>query len=430
MLKGKIQNLFSGEAGNVFRGMLTLFMGTGLARIIGIASIPILTRIYSPEDFGVLALYSSFISILAPILTLRYVQAIPLPKTDLMAFHLFILSFTLIFLGSFFTITLLAIFGQTILGWFNMEALMPWRWLIVVGAAGTALYELFSLWATRKRQYKVIARTQFTQSLIGNIAKILMGLLNIKPAGLIIGQFLSQSAGITSFIKSSLGDFKKNISSIKKSNFFFTARYFQDFVWYRLPSQFLMLLSVQAPIMMMAALYGGDVTGQLSLAIMALSLPVGLLGRAIGRAYYAEVAAIGKNDPQKIYRITVEVQKKLFLLGIPATLSVFFLAEPAFRLFFGTKWAVAGQYASILSPYMLLQFSSSPLVQVLNVIGSQLSFLMLNIIRAIGLLLLYLTFLFLKITPIKLLYSLSILLSVYYLWQTIFIMRLLIKMRN
>src|SRR5690625_2842228 len=142
MLKGKFQNLFSGESANVFRGMLTLFMGAGLARIIGIASIPILTRIYSPEYFGVLALYSSFISILAPTLTLRYVQAIPLPKTDVMAFHLFLLSSTLIFFGSLFTTLILIIFGKKILGWFNMETLMPWRWMIVIGAAGTATYEL------------------------------------------------------------------------------------------------------------------------------------------------------------------------------------------------------------------------------------------------------------------------------------------------
>src|SRR5699024_3463149 len=109
----------------------------------------------------------------------------------------------------------------------------------------------------------------------------------------IIGQFLSQSAGTTNLFKNALKDFKKLTSSVKKNNIFFIAKYFQDFVWFRLPSQFLMLLSVQAPVLMMAALYGSDATGQLSLAVMALSLPIGLLGRAIGRAYYAEVAAIG-----------------------------------------------------------------------------------------------------------------------------------------
>src|SRR5690625_2019398 len=160
MLKRKARQLFSGESGNVFRGMLTLFMGAGLARVVGIASIPILTRIYSPDDYGVLALYTSFVAVLAPILSLRYVQAIPLPKTDAMAFHLFALCFSLIVLGSVLCALLLLIFGETILSWFNMQLLMPWWWLIVLGALGTATYELFTLWATRKKQYKTIATTQ------------------------------------------------------------------------------------------------------------------------------------------------------------------------------------------------------------------------------------------------------------------------------
>src|SRR5699024_1378200 len=126
-----------------------------------------------------------------------------------------------IILGSLLTIFILTIFGRMILSWFNMEALMPWRWLIIIGAAGSATYELFSLWATRKKQYKIIAKTQFSQSLIGNTTKIISGLLGIKPAGLIIGQFLSQSAGITSFVKNSLSDFKKNIPSIKRNNILF-----------------------------------------------------------------------------------------------------------------------------------------------------------------------------------------------------------------
>ncbi|MBF6615098.1 MAG: oligosaccharide flippase family protein, partial [Candidimonas sp.] len=94
------KQIFKGEAGNVFRGMMTLLLGAGLARIVGLLSIPILARIYSPEDFGVLALYTAFIAVVVPVMTLRYVQAIPLPKTDVMAFNLFSVCFKLIIIFS------------------------------------------------------------------------------------------------------------------------------------------------------------------------------------------------------------------------------------------------------------------------------------------------------------------------------------------
>ncbi|WP_185265702.1 lipopolysaccharide biosynthesis protein [Halopseudomonas xiamenensis] len=377
------KRMFKGDAGNVFKGMLTLLVGASFARVVGLLSIPILTRIYSPEDFGVLALYAAFIVVLVPVMTLRYVQAIPLPKTDIMAFNLFSVCLKLIGFFSIVLILVLAVWAEPILGWFDMGALLPWWWLIVIGVIGAALYELFSLWATRKKDYKVIAKTQFSQSLIGNIAKIGFGLLELKPFGLIAGQFLSQSAGITGFIKAASQDFKTYLPGIKKSKERLVVKYYQDFVWYRLPSQFLMVLSVQAPVMMIAVLYTSEQVGQFGLAKMALMVPAGLIGAAISNAYYAEVASIGKRDYGKIKKITWAVQKKVLVIAA-APLLIFSVFSPAlFSLIFGDEWVVAGQYARVLTPYIILMLVSTPLVQVLNIVGSQRVFLVINVARVL-----------------------------------------------
>jgi len=416
--------MFKGEAGNVFRGMMTLLLGAGLARIIGLLSIPILARIYSPEDFGVLALYTAFVAVLLPIMTLRYVQAIPLPKNDVMAFNLFSVCFKLIVFFSVILTVVLAIWAEPILDWFDMEALLPWWWLLVLGVTGAALYELFSLWATRKKDYKVIAKTQFTQSIIGNLAKIGLGLLAIKPLGLIIGQFLTQSAGVTTFIKSERQVFKSYLPRIQLGKERFIAKYYQDFVWYRLPSQFLMVFSVQAPVILMAALYSKESTGQLSLAIMALSLPVGLIGNAMAKAYYAEVAALGKNRISQIKGITISVQKKLFAIGAPVLVLIFFMAEPLFSLVFGDEWGIAGKYSVILSPFILLQFTSNPIVQAINIVGSQLTFLVINIIRFVGLVGVYFISSKYGFSEAEFVSAISGYLCVFYLGMTVFIISL------
>lgn len=413
------------ETSSIFKGMLTLLKGAGLARLIGIVSIPILARIYTPEDYGILALYVSFVTILMPIMTLRYVQAIPLPRMDVVAFNLFSLCSKLIVFFSVLLGILLYVWGGQLLAWFNMEALMPWRWLIVIGAAGAATYELFSLWATRKKQYQIIAKTQVTQSFIGNLVKIGLGLLAFKSSGMIIGQFISQSAGIVSFIKNARQDFKAYLPKVQKNKEKFVAKYYQDFVWFRLPSQFLLSLTSQAPVMMMAALYSKEATGQLSLAMMAMALPVGLIGGAISKAYYAEIAAVGKRDISRIRLITLAVQKRLFLIGIPITILIMVLAKPLFVLIFGEQWALAGVYATILSPYILLQFTSNPLIQILNIIGSQLTFLVINIIRILGLVLIYIWFNYNLLDEIKFIYLLSAYLFLYYFAMTFFVLYLL-----
>lgn len=422
MLSRLKARLFFGESGNVFKGMLTLLVGAGLARVVGLLSIPVLARIYSPEDYGVLALYTSFVNILVPVMTLRYVQAIPLPKTDEMAFNLFSLCFKLILFFTIAVAAVLVMFGESIMLWFNMEALLPWRWLIVLGATGAALYELFSLWATRKRQYKTISRTQFTQSLIGNLVKIGLGLLAFKPSGMLVGQFLSQSVGVTSFVKAAKKDFKYYFPKVERNKENFVAQYYQGFVWFRFPSHLLMAISLQAPVLMVATLYDSNITGQVSFAIMALSLPVTLIGMAMSSAYYAEVARIGKNNPVKIKSITFDIQKKLFAIAIPISLVIYLFAEAIFVFIFGEEWRNAGIFASILTPFLLFRFTSSPLDQVFNVIGSQAIYLVVNGLRVIGFVVLYFISQKLKLPVEVHITILSWLLTVHYVFVTFLVM--------
>lgn len=429
-LKHLLKRQFKGESGNVFRGMITLVIGSGLARIVGLASIPILTRLYSPEDYGVLAIYTAIVAVLVPILTLRYVTAIPLPKTDAMAFNLFMLCAKLIIVGTLLISLVLGFFGETVLGWFSMQEFAHLWWLIAIGVMGTATYELFSLWATRKKNYKIIAKTQFTQSLTGNAVKIGLGLLSLKPLGLVIGQLVAQSGGVGSLFKNAYQDFTKLYPKLSTKKQKFVAKYYQEFPWFRLPSQFLMVLSTQAPILMMSSLYDKEATGQLSLAMMALAMPIGLIGSAMSKAYYAEIATLGKNNLLKIKEVTFSIQKKLFAIGLPITVIVMLLAKPIFALVFGESWIVAGGFAAALAPFILLQFTSSPLVQALNVVGSQLSFLIINVIRTIGFVFIFYIFKKYNVAENAFIVVLSIFLCTFYLFQTLFVLKVISSGEN
>jgi O-antigen/teichoic acid export membrane protein len=64
------------------RNVLTLMTGTTIAQAIPIAISPILTRIYTPEDFGVFALYMAIAAIISVVSTGRYEMAIMLPKRN------------------------------------------------------------------------------------------------------------------------------------------------------------------------------------------------------------------------------------------------------------------------------------------------------------------------------------------------------------
>lgn len=418
--------LFGGPASAVFRGMGTLVLGTGAARVIGVVAIPVLTRMYSPADYGVLAVFTALVGMIVPVLTLRYGVAIPLPRHDGMAMNLMALAAALMLGMTLMVSLLLGIFGPVLLGQVSMEVLAPYWWLIALGILGTGSYELLSLWATRRQAYRIIAQTQVTQSALSVVIKIGLGLLAFKPVGLLIGQVVAQSGGMGTFITRFWADFRRTAGMISLRRMGFVARYYRGFPIYRLPSQFLLVFSTQAPLLFTTALYDVETTGQLGLALMALALPINFVGQSIGNAYYAEIAQLSRKAPIKILEITKSVQKRLFAIGIPSVLVLFFWGSELFRLVFGEIWSKAGLFASILSIYILLQFTSAPLIQVLNVFNRQKLFLAINIARTMILIIIFFIFHILNFPAIYFIIAYSGFMMFFYLVISYLIIKFLI----
>lgn len=417
--------LFVGDHSHgVFRNMAVLALGVGSAKLIGLAAIAVLTRIYTPEHFGVLSVFTAMIALLVPMATLRYVVAIPLPKSDRLAINLLGLCLLLILVSTLLLALLFWLLGPRILPAFSMELLLPYWWLIPIGLLCTSIYEVLTLWATRQQAFKPMAKTQVWQMLLGSTVKIGLGLLAIKPLGLLIGQVVQQSGGIFALTRHFLRSFCELRQSIAGPRMRFLLQRYADLPKFRLPSQFLLVFSTQAPLLFSAALFGAATTGQLGLALMALGLPLQLLGATTGKAYFSEIAKIGKHQPAKIHAVTISVMKRLFLLALAPCILLLLVGPSLFSLVFGEQWVDAGRYASVLAFYLLLQFVTSPTVNVFNVYDRQRMSLLLNIFRtALVLSVLFLVnILKLPAQDMVLAYSLS--LFVYYLIVLVAILNL------
>lgn len=383
MLVAARQRLAGGSSARVFKGMATLAIGNGLARVVGLAAIPILTRIYSPEHFGVLSVFTALLLILTPLMTLRYELAVPLPRRDSTAMTLMVVS---VFLIVAMTITLSVLFwlaGPALLTMGSMEALIPYRWMLIIALCSAGLYEVLLIWAVRRRAYPAIARTQLQQSVAGSIAKIALGLLGLKPLGLLAGQVLGAGAGTMTLIRTFRADVKGYWRHITLRRAWYMLLHYRSFPAYRLPSQLLQIFASQAPLLLTAALYDAQTTGQLGLAMMTLALPMNLLGHSTSKAYYAEIASIGRKRPAEIRQVTFSVIKRLLVLALAPALLLLTFGEQLFAFAFGTQWALAGEMASILALYLLFQFMHAPASHLLSVFEGQRVLLMLNVQRTL-----------------------------------------------
>lgn len=375
------RRVFEGSAGQVYRGMLTLFVGTGAARIIGVASMPILTRLYDPEAFGTLSVFNSFVLIAAPIMTLRYVMAVPLPRNDAMAANLVALSVSLMAVSICLLAVLLGFFGEWALTLFSAGSVAAYWPLIIAGLLCLASYEVGLLWATRRRAYRITAQSQALQSFVGEGTKAVLGVLGLGAPGLIIGHVIAFGGGIFMMLLRFWHDLRQMLPKVSARRMKFVGAYYLRFPKYRLPSQFLLDAATQAPLLLTAAIYSVEVTGQLGLALMAIALPVTLLGNTMSNAYFAEISAIGGRKPAELRAITWSVVRTLFLLSLIPSLGLLLFGEILFTLAFGEAWRDAGLYASILSIYLLSQFVCAPITRIFSVLNMEHIYFFINLQR-------------------------------------------------
>lgn len=426
-LKGRLTREWNSDSpvSSIFRNMTMLAWGSAVARLIGFVSVPIITRIYLPEHMGVLSVFTALTAMLVPFGTLRYSMAIPLPKNDGLATSLAVLCGFFLFVISALITLLFLVLAPAVLTLLSMGQLLPYWWLLPVAIAGTGLYELLINWAVREKAFKPLAKTRVWQSGIGVTVKIGLGFLGLKPLGLLIGQVFTQAGGIVSLLKSFNQKLKANFKRVSRKRMVFLLRRYADFPKYRLPSQFLLILSSQAPLLFFAWQFGAATTGQLGLALAMIALPITLFGRTTGQAYYAEIAKIGRRNPEKIYQVTKSITKKLFLGSIPPFLILIFLGPWLFQVAFGKIWREAGVFASILAVYLLTQFVSSPIVNAMNVFEKQKIFLMINLVRVVGMIIIFCISYSFFLSPDATMIVYSIGLSLHYIFTAYLVFRVI-----
>lgn len=366
--------------GRVLRATLTLLAGTAAGRALGLLSLPLLTRLCSPADFGLMAGFAALVLILSPLTNLRYVLVIALPKRDGVAVHA--LALALICSGVSCAGLALALAGPwDLLTPLGFGALRPWAWLIALTLPAHALVAALSQWSLRGRNYGLIARATWAQAWGGTLVRLGLVLAGAGAAGLMLGQAVALGAGARLLLRGEAARLRPAARRLRLRHLWRLAWAWRGFPLWRLPAQALLTLAQQGPLLFATLHYGSSGAGQLSLALNLVALPVSLLGTASGQALYAEAARSA--DRRQIAALARGTMARLFLIGLAPALLLGFGGERLFALAFGPDWAPAGHFAALLALPALLQLCTAPLMQLLTLRRSQALFLALNLGRAL-----------------------------------------------
>lgn len=333
--------------------------GTTIAQAIPIAISPILTRIYTPEDFGVFALFVAVSSVFGSIANGRYELAIMLPRKDEDAINIFALGLIISTFISLVLLALVVIFNEWLAGLLGNEDIAFWLYLVPVSVFFAGLWNVLDCFNNRRKNYKDMRNATIIKSIVTAIIQLSVGFVKQGATGLISGQLISQFFANTKLAMNIIKD-KALMSKISKVKIIALAKRYKDFPKFSLWAGLANTLSHNLTNILISTFYSVGTLGFYSLVQRVLGMPSSLIGSSIGQVFYQQ-ATKEKQQTGKAIETFKATVKKLLILGVPSFGILFLIVEDLFALVFSEEWRVAGVYAQIMVPLFLIKFVVSPL---------------------------------------------------------------------
>lgn len=320
-----------------------------MAQAFSLLLMPVLSRLYDPEDFGVFAVYFATSTLVGTLVTWRFDPAIVLAKSVDEAKHLAWLS------------SLLAIVSTGLVGllFFSLSffGFLPWLPaslipITLISILGIGLSQVLMFWHTREQNFGRLASRNVIERLVVLGIGIGLGLTHAVPEGLIYAQlggivlsvlYLTANSGL--FHSSSAFHWRhtfREYIDLPKRNFFTTVLYSG--------STYIMSF-------LFGSFYPKTQLGQFNLANRIFEAPSTLIGNTFSAVYYQTTAQRSEEDRRRLF---IKSLKALLLLFAPPILLASFFAPTLFQIIFGEAWHEAGTIAQWLGPLALLRliFSS------------------------------------------------------------------------
>ncbi len=384
------------------RGVSVLVGGTFGAQVLMMLISPLLTRIYSPSDFGLLAIYIGILNLFTVVASFRYQLAIPLPESDEEAAHITLLSLFILFFITFLSCGVAFFAGTELANLFGAPQIEKYIWLLPLGILFGGGYQIFNYWAIRAKSFGDIANTKIKQSLVS--AFIQVTAFKMGGGALLFGHTLGQGIGTNAlmrpFFKSK--SYKGwTFNKLKK-----VALRYKAFPIFSTWASLFNTAGSQLPPILFAVLFSPAIAGLYALTNRVLASPALLIGNAIGNVFHANAAENYREG--KLQKLFENVLDKLAMLAMPMMVCLVLAAPQLFSLIFGEKWADAGIYAQFMSVWLSMVFIASPLSILFTVLEEQkIGLFFQSLMLFVRLIVIYIGYLYNDIILAVMLFSLS-----------------------
>ena len=332
------------------RNVITLSAGMGLASFISFCFLFILTRLFTPEEFGKWDVFMRIIQLVAILFTLRLEMTIVLPKDQKEATKVSLLSLVILSLLSFLSLIIFFLFHD----YFNSLIGNPFDswWLILIPLGGFFLgfYNILLNWNSRFENYKKISKSNVIHSFVSS--PLSAALYFLGALGLILGQIFARVIAVYFLIHNFFSEIKK----IKFSEFLNSSKNlikkYKSFPLFEIPQSLLQRFSNDIIFYFTAFAFGGATVGILSVSEKILAKPLNIISESFKVAFYQRLT-IEKNKTTFFLKSVLG----MFFFGVLAVCLIYFIPVDAFKFLLGDNdWVKVGLYIKIISPLVLSRF--------------------------------------------------------------------------
>jgi len=353
------------------RNLAVLMTGTALAQALPILVSPFLTRLYSPEEFGVLAGFLAIVNIVSVIASGQYELAVVLPESDKDATALTCIGIMLaLFISALvFFIVGVFIFNDYIPNWLVLEN--KWMmFLFPILILFTAGNNILSRNLTRFKKYKIMAHSKVAWQISNNTLKLVLGALNYTGIGLFVGTIIGFLVSIIFQTKALFSSFMVQAKDLELKDLIRQAKRYKKFPLVSSWGALMNVASVQIPVLLFTTLFSSEIAGFFSLSNKIVSIPMIFIGASISQVFMERAAKI-KSNKEELKDLTLSIFNKLLLIGTIGLSVITFYGDLIFPLVFGDEWFQAGKYSQWISIWRIFIFAASPLSTMFFVLEKQ-----------------------------------------------------------
>lgn len=348
---------FATRKGGFLANVLVLFSWAVVAQGITIAVVPLLTRLYHPEQFGVYSLFTNVAVLLAVVGALRYEFAIVLPTEDRDARSLVLLGLILAATAAAVTLMLGTAIGVLVRHSPKVGQLRPWLGWLAAAVFLSAVYSILMYWSLRQKAFASLAISRVVIAAAMAAVQLLTALwFGPYTALLIVAMVIGQASGVAFLVWRTKFRFNRDVTVVEIRAI---AKRYISFPKYSAVGSLLDALSSLLPIAMLTILFSPRIAGLYAIADKVARTPAVLFGSSLQQVFYQRLAE-SRADPGACKALLVRTWRYLLAIGILPMAIIFATGPHLFGFVFGQQWIESGFFARILSVGLLVHFVAYP----------------------------------------------------------------------